>query len=73
MQPLPALLAAQVLAQHAVLVAEEKVLVELNTIEPAENPCRLNFSRRVEIELSAGKRRGSVPRDSLPRRIVSPH
>jgi hypothetical protein len=38
-----ALLGAQLLAQHAALAAEDKFLVELNTIESVENRCRLNF------------------------------
>src|SRR5207244_9309919 len=40
---LPALLGAQLLASHAALAAEGKFLVELNTVEPVENRCRLNF------------------------------
>jgi hypothetical protein len=40
---LPALLGLQLLAQHAAFAAEGKFFVELNTIEPVENRCRLNF------------------------------
>jgi hypothetical protein len=38
-----ALLAVQLLGLHSALAAEGKLFVQLNTIEPAENRCRLNF------------------------------
>jgi hypothetical protein len=38
-----ALLGMQLLCMHAALAAEGKFLVELNTIEPVESRCRLNF------------------------------
>jgi hypothetical protein len=40
---LSALVGVQLLGLHAALAAEEKFLVQLNTIEPAESRCRLNF------------------------------
>src|SRR5262245_56169252 len=38
-----ALLGVQLLGLHTALAAEGKFLVELNSIEPAESRCRLNF------------------------------
>jgi hypothetical protein len=38
-----ALLCLQLLGLHAAVAADGKFAVELNTIEPAENRCRLNF------------------------------
>jgi hypothetical protein len=40
---LSALVGVQLLGPHTALAAEEKFPVELNTIEPAESRCRLNF------------------------------
>lgn len=40
---LSALLGTQLLGLHTALAAEGKFLVELNTIEPVESRCRLNF------------------------------
>src|SRR5262245_24308545 len=40
---LSALLGLQLLAVHTASAAEAKFLVELNTIEPVESRCRLNF------------------------------
>ena len=40
---LRALIVLQVLAPLCASAADEKVLIELNSIEPADNRCRLNF------------------------------
>ena len=51
---LHALVALQMMTPFYALAADEKLLVELNTIEGAENRCRLNFvvenKSRVAIE-----------------------
>src|SRR5262245_27341043 len=43
MRVLYALFGVQLLGLHIALAAEGKFLVELNTIEPVESRCRLNF------------------------------
>ena len=72
---LRALVVLHVLVPLYAFAADDKVLLELNTVEPSENRCRLNFvvENRSEValdvtgaDLSAAQGRHTIP-DASPK------